>query len=457
MLIYELDFDGPLAVGEKLAVLANDPVFRASLGVLPAQGLVTKRALTETAGTMMVGAASVLFGADRRADAEMRYQWSSLRRDWRLARIEVPDVELATRQFRDYRERYMGDGQVALWKEELQPLWLGQARSMGLLPESVPGATYLDPSPLQTIYADGTWFRAASEVGKSEKALAKSRAKDPAGARVVDADKRGKAYGYNHVVLFVRGPAPRQRIILAVVRAKDGDELDVVIPAVRELRRQLGDAFTTFVYDGAMEATHHQKLQAMGVGTVNKVKKEKEVDQWIRFLNAPVEEDAKVFTRDFDGCVHDLTFAAGILWEVAEVGGRLVQRRTAEHTDCRRYETADGYRFEVDLSLYCARTRSWHVWTVDPTAIVKVDGQREPINLGSQLRMIPMNDSAFAPTYGIRNDAESSFKHIKHDLDMGNRAGSYCGLFHEVDLLLASSVHNALAWAEHGHRQTVAA
>lgn len=54
-------------------MLANNPVFSAVAGELaPPLGVTTKRSSTNAKGMLLCGAATVLFGSNRAAEAELR-------------------------------------------------------------------------------------------------------------------------------------------------------------------------------------------------------------------------------------------------------------------------------------------------------------------------------------------------------------------------------------------------
>ena len=63
-----IDFDKGLAPMERICLLANTPLLHLAASALPAYGVTTKRSATNTAGLLLVGAATVVCGSDRAAD-----------------------------------------------------------------------------------------------------------------------------------------------------------------------------------------------------------------------------------------------------------------------------------------------------------------------------------------------------------------------------------------------------
>lgn len=154
------DFDNGLAVGERLVILADDPVFRSAAELLPKQGEVTKKALLSTVGTLVIGAATVLYGSDRKADAELKYQWPRIGNELRRAGVADNVESVNSDHFRNYRDTHLSSEHLQSWSKDVMPMWVGVAQHLGLLEKS--GSTipedenWFDPNQASTIVADGT-------------------------------------------------------------------------------------------------------------------------------------------------------------------------------------------------------------------------------------------------------------------------------------------------------------
>lgn len=444
----DLNFSRGLSVMDRLRMLATTPVLHIAAEALPRAGTKTKPSKLDNAGLLLLGAASVLYGNDRKADAELDTQWGLLRPTARAAGIDLPVRPASTSLFRYWRDHYLDAAVLAELTEVLLLVYLGMAEEMGFFPPA--RQDWLDPSPFNTLMADGTWFSPASSVGHQVPGEPKrrvSRAVTGPARVVADADRRGKAHGYCDVVFFVKGVHERQQLCLRSLRAPRGDEIGTAIPVVVDLNRRLNDRIECFVYDGAMAGTHHRALRQHGLLTVNKPKGIRSLGQWTTFQGGRAAKD-KVHRRSL-GCghPHEINIAAGVVWNIQRSAvGKPIRSTIAEHVDCRRISVEDGYRFELDLRIPCQHGPD-HILTLDPSETITIE--ERTINLAEQLRMLPVNHENFPKTYGLRNVTESGFSLLKNYLNMGERAGSYRRDAHELDLLLAMMVSNTQNWLEH--------
>lgn len=454
---------GNLSFGDKLELVARSPLFRELAVALPKQGGVSKRALTTTLGTLVIGVATIVAGSDRRADAELRYQWPILRPRLAALGIEVSETPPTSQHFRDYRARYLTATVVDFVHELLRLQGIRVAKLLGLLTYN--GEPFDEPSVGTVVYGDGKWFKPASDVGHPKHQHNGTVAPHPSRAqrgarRVVPFDVQGRNYGYNHVTLYVRGSTvenserkalARKQVALALVRAVKGAEMQALTPEIERLRSTIGDGFRCFTYDGAMEGKHHRHLRRLGILTVNKPKTTKSLTDWTKGMHARLgEKDHLVEVRLAEGCVHYLNVHRGLMFKCErDALGRWARHTVLEHVATRRADTATRFRWEVDLVIHCEAHGTGHIWTVDPTdTLVSTKGT---VNLAQQFRIVaPNHNPAMRRIYGTRNCAESHNKWVKSECAMGDRARSFTPTDHEFDRLLVLFLHNALALAEHG-------
>ena len=450
------DFDN-LSFGDKLELFAQSPLVRQFAEQMPAQGLRTKRALTTTVGTLVVGLASILAGSDRRADAELRYLWPILRPVLVKAGLEVADEPVTTQHFRDYRRRFVTGEVLASLHSAFRRQAVDLVKVLGLLKDQ--GEPLLSPSVSQLVFGDGAWFTPASDVGRMKRRhkgnekgkVAPHPSRSKYGCpRIVDYDSRGKAYGYNHVTLYARSEAPRLRVVLSLLAAPGGNELDAMDEELDRLVAAFGDGLRGFVYDGAMAGAHHRVYRKRGLLTINLPKGMDSREDWGKGLDKVVGNAGHVITVHLaQGCTHHLNVAYGSFYQLErDALGRWVRRRVLEHTDVRRIKTDDGYRWELDVKIHC-EGGTVHTWTVDPNGHLASD--KGTVNLVERLRIItPHSGEPFSVLYGVRNNAEAHNRLIRTDWAMGDRARSYARKDHELDRLLVCLLNNALVLAEHG-------
>ena len=441
MRTYDLDFDN-LSVVDRLELLMSSPQLAAVADVLPSIGSKTKPSLTDTRGTLIVGAASFLFGNDRKADAELRSQWDRIKTNMHDHGIAAPDQPLKTNVFRRYRDTHIKEQDVLNGITEVfRQTSIGMAQQIGLFGETDPETnTLLEPSATNTLYADGTYYKAASETRPDEE-----------GRSVPQADTIFKGYGHNHVFFFARGPKKRSRLVLAVAKEVGGAEMGVVVDQSIAIKSLLGDRLHGLVYDGALCGDHKRELAKYAIPTINKPDGTRTVFVWRHARNTAIGRDAHIFDIEHDGCVHRTNLTDGVWWQLERGDvGAWYRKNAIEYVDARQIPGS----FELDLALPCPNSPGgFHIETVDAMARLKSANKKgSRISIPDQTSLIAMNNPLFRKIYGIRNDSESHFQLIKHCIGNGLRAQSFNVQRHELDLILASMAVNAAAWTEHGPR-----
>ncbi len=452
-------FEEGLAPGDWLEILTQDPLFAMLGRALPAYGDTTRPSNASSAAVLLTGAATVVFPSDRKADAHLRRYWDVEREAWGVEML--PEKPVLSHVWRYYRDTYLTEAVVAEMWDLFRDGAACYARDIGLFPDGP--ADFRNPDPNRAVFADGSVWGPASKVGwGTGDDIHPSRSKAGNPRYVDDLTQQGKMIGYPHVVVFgqlfdpTTGRAvPRTRLILdaARVRVSDGGskggEMVEVIPACQRLRDRLGDGPIYLVYDGALRGVHARQLGEMGMVAVSKPHGIRHRSQLENYDDKKVAA-AKLFTVNIDGCTHQLAAAVEHLWDTVFSHGSHRYTDPLPVIDVRRTFTGQGYQFEADFHVPCDTTGG-HVLTVPHVKGATIPGSRKQVP--AELALIPMADAeVFGRVYGRRNGAESGFNQLKNQRGMGPRAQSYTGLRHEIDLLLACVLNNALVRAE--HRQT---
>lgn len=459
MSLRSFNFDQGLAPGDWLEILTADPLFAMLGRALPEYGKATRPSKTSPEGVLLTGAATVVFPSDRQADAHLRRYWDVEREAWGAG--VLPEDPVLSHVWRYYREKYLTAEVVARLWELFRDGAAHYAREIGLFPDGP--ADFRDPDPNRAVFADGSVWSPASRVGwGTGNNLRLSRSKTGNPRYVDDMIQQGKMIGYAHVVLFGQrfdpstGRAvPRTRLILDAARVRSSDngskggEMVEVIPACQRLRDRLGDGPLYLVYDGALRGVHSHQVAEIGMVAVSKPHGIRHLSQLEDYDDKKVAQN-KVFSLTVDGCTHRLAPAVGHLWNTVFSHGTDRYAEPLPMVDLRRTFTGNSYEFEADFAVPC-ETSGGHVLTVPYVKGGVIPGSRK--KLPAELALIPMaNADTFEKVYGRRNSAESAFDLLKNNRGMGTRAQSYTGLRHEIDLLLACVLNNALVRAE--HRQT---
>jgi hypothetical protein len=473
-----------LADLERLEILANDPGFRSVCLALPEYGTSTKPSMTSTTGMMLVGAFTVICGGDDRATAELRYHWLRIREMFIAAGIGAPRGVLTAEHWRDFRDTFLAGRlrsghkaqrsddrlgeMVARLRTIVRTTAIGQARSMGMLDacEWRPGAhgLWVDIPMERTILGDGLWFReqcSENPPPRPKRSGKKKKSKDRRPVRHTRSkirrrrvsrgiDTRGKATGYENVIVSVRGREPRRWVVLDVTRAVKAEEMDSFIESMRILLDEVGDSEFLALYDGAMRGEHHTVLRnELGMLTVNKAHGF-DGDKWSKMRGTPVGKRVRTVPVAFtasngESCVKHMWAAGSLLWVVEQGLVSRINVAVAEHHSITRTAVPGGYRWTLDVSVHCAEHGEAHHTQIDPCGMF---GTR---SLAEQLRILPQNFyEEFGEIYGRRNAAESGMRHLRYIMCNTTRARSMTADRADLDLWLAVLVNNALAWAEHG-------
>ncbi|MGH9918907.1 MAG: hypothetical protein ACRD6W_08580, partial [Nitrososphaerales archaeon] len=86
-----------------------------------------------------------------------------LRPAFAKAGVAMPEEPITTQQFRDYRERFVGEEFLPALHEAFQRQVVDLTKVLGLLKDN--GEPLFAPSVSQLVFGDGAWFKPASDVG----------------------------------------------------------------------------------------------------------------------------------------------------------------------------------------------------------------------------------------------------------------------------------------------------
>jgi hypothetical protein len=478
------DFDLGLAQIERLEVLIASPLLAVLVPDLPVTGEKTKRSSGEAAALIVVGAATLICGSDRAATRELRAHWPRLRAAFDTAGIRVSGVPLGATEFRTYRDNVLKGVLPDTVKEALRGLFVGLALELGLFPDV--DAPWNAPDPDGVPTADGTWVRAYAEAGGEYGSASDAVSGDADRFNAVkwkgnrgrkrskDAERRNRtAWGYNFCIVSVRGDGERhrQRVVLDIARAVDGDELAAAVPAFLRLKDRLGDRLRCVVYDGAMHGKHHRQLRAAGMVTVNKPKGIRKLDQWKQHCGTLLGKTAKVFELPIScRCDHLFNVVGGMMWEAKRTSLGLTRASEPLPVKSLDRHGPDGegvYAWTMTVRVPCSEADNGdHVVVIDPNSTLPAttvdtlqSGKRRnraKANLAEDLRMIQLRQEAFRPVYGRRNDSERGNKTFKTDYGHGKRANSITAGRVDFDLWMFALLHNALVLREHQQLKTEA-
>lgn len=237
------------------------------------------------------------------------------------------------------------------------------------------------------------------------------------------------------------------RFVLDFERARNGEEIPVVLKSVAGLRDRVGDGLRHFVYDRAFSGHDHVRaIVELGILPITKPAGVDSFSDWTKVRGSLWKTGTPRFDMSLDGCLHKMALNQGMIWHLEESRGGLVHAKRADHHSIDRYRNPDGsYGFKIGLEMRCGS--SGHRFTVDLTEPNPVVGGTQV--MGINLKAHPVADvDAISKAYSIRSDVESSFSWLKNSTGMGPRAGSYDSAAHEMDLFLVSLTNNALAFAE---------
>ena len=464
-----------LARFERLEIVAHDPGFHLIAASLPQTGTVTKPSLTSTAGKLLLGVATVLYGSDADATAELRHDWTRIRALFESVGIPAPVAPLEARHFRDFRDEFLQDDgglrtHLETVKSVLRDVAIGQAAEMGLLHGkdwnvAEDNNSWAEVPSERVVMGDGTWMsemylkdahdahQRKGSKKKSYRQVRLTRSKNGERRYSIDADHRGRAHGYAHLLMSVRGKQKRRMIVLDVERCPNGNEMEMVEASLKRLTSKLPEVDLGFVYDGAMQGTHHAKLREhFGLFTLNQANGFDGYDYQVLHgqhrsaTKAKTDQILTATASNGECCELRTEMHAGTLFRVEHnpVTNTTRRGRHLEHGEVRRFKKPDGsYRWELDIEWVCLSHSETHRVTLDPNSTI--NGR----SLAQGLRLIQQDTPEFRRVYGIRNAAESLNQQLKSSVMRNYRARSTNGERHELDLLLGVIAMNAAAWAEH--------
>jgi hypothetical protein len=236
----------------------------------------------------------------------------------------------------------------------------------------------------------------------------------------------GPVHGTNVVVIYARGDAPYQRVVLAVGRAeRPGREADAAVGLIGDVHRVAGAGVQAVVYDGALRGVHLEQLMTRhGLIVVNKV------------AAAPLTEAEKAnrdgvkavktyplgtweHDTDTGACTHTLAAVDGAIVEMAldDTGDPVIAHRLVRRQVKRPRRGNGNYHFSAAFTVPCPRG-DFDAWITPHGEPGDPDARR-----AENVRLISEGEEDFARLYGIRNDAEAFNSAYKRSL-LVNRAMS---------------------------------
>lgn len=455
-----------LSPREKFEIVAFDPSVQILAAELPIPDRVTKPMATNAIGLVLLGLASIIFDSDARADAVLRSEWDHFRKVFDAVGARTSSKPLNLNMFRYWRDDMTSPSDLETLNHTLESvlshLAVGQARDIGLL-DAAPWDGSGDDGWLsvpreRVVMADGTWFKelATKDRRPSERTKRTTRSANKVPRESEGVDSRGRAHGYAHTVMAVRGDKPNQHIVLGITRAHGGNEMEPVLAKAARLRDAIPDVELGFVYDGAMRGVHRRYLRVdLGMLAINK-RHGSDGFKYRQCVGREVTSSASQFDITLHGtdgspCKHHLAITEGVCFRTDRNHiGKLTYGTALPVEYVHRHSASDpdeSFGWTVGFSVRCDQHDDWHVLEVDPN-LTKFHG----IYLPEHLLMVPPSHDEFWRIYGYRNAAESMMNYLKFAVMDRDCAASFTARRHEFDLLLAVTITNALAWAQHGSR-----
>ncbi len=229
----------------------------------------------------MVGflSARAVFQSGEQAEAELvEGGWDEVRTRAAAFGRELPAKAPTFDQLHHLRERIEADGVLGEVLVKIADAFTAQAvilaRSRGMLLR--PGEVdLLDPSRVCTLYADGTWWKAWSNVSIDPDTgeVIGSRAKNPRIAQKLQAVKDGNNLsGVPFVMCGVRGAEERDRVVLGYRRffdptrsKEDKGEMPAAMDLLERVIAAADGGALWCVYDMALKGEHLNRLAEKGV------------------------------------------------------------------------------------------------------------------------------------------------------------------------------------------------
>lgn len=364
----------------------------------------------------------------------------------------------------------------------------------------------LNPGIWHCIAADGSVFNAPSDVRLIRAVdehgvvtgsyVENSRAKHSSRARVhhevtdTSSKRHGSPEGLFNVVAVTKGLASYTRVVLGV-EISEPQEAEKW-PAMRMLHqvyRSVGDAFPVLLYDGAMTPIMWQELMAEhGVYCVNsnharsygprgEVKLAADgprtpIGLGRRRYGVKRGQQKKTYVtplpsinHEADGYVHQHHLGAddGAVYELSRpvlAGGQPDKLALLRPSALERLRDATGrYYFRLTLTGGCAHAGDYQVSYDLKHTEPDADGHVPWTSAIANIRVLPdALVETFGQVYSRRNQVESFFSWLERCFYRKDRHASWTREAQLLDLIAASLLHNAEAWAHLAYRHpTIAA
>lgn len=348
------------------------------------------------------------------------------------------------------------------------------ARSVGLCDPSTI-VDNLSPVRSNTIYADGTWWKALSGVYVDKNGVvigSRSEAlRDPRIARKLNITKHGeKLYGVPMVMVGVHGDDPRQRIVLGLRRfdsplRSDGLGED---PAAAELLREVlqhsDGGVRWLVYDMLFQGENLNELAKQGVIGVAAMRQADSDAKYSILATAAGEHSPPRFNNDprkvrfktgavgtafhrvgNQSCKHALSSIDGSLRAHPRNSRVAVSSPlcTLRQLDFEPVNNGDEYRMVGRYEIPCPHGP--FPWELQLTGYVH--GYSGVLML-NRIRPINEYDPKFAEVKGWRQDVESLNATMKRVTPLQGRATSLEPEHFELDVLGMALWVNARCWDE---------
>ena len=465
------------AIAQVVAALVRSP-YVGALGALAEGSRLGRRRKHPAWVPIAYGALARHFKSANRLDGELEHGlWEDLRAAATAADLEDPD----TAPYRYPQHAYWRDLMVLddERREELlstfSTLALAHARETGLLLPMGKGSL-THPSPVRTIYGDGTVVRPIYRGGpEPDEEQAKGsiqgrpRTEGKEGERAGETQEEcpqrrqdssaavfhrhdGPIRGNDFVCFYARGELPGTRIVLGLDRvAAPGQEAETAIALLERIVAIATSGIQAVAYDGALKGVHIDRvMRRVGLVVVNKLAAAvRNGEETVMKRRALGSFEHKVGRK---ACTHQLHIENGTVVDVALADdGSPVVVGSATRQQVKRVRRADGsYRFHLGIVVPCRRG-PFTLW-LSPHATEADE------TLPEHLRLLPPDDPDFKRLYGLRNDSESFNSQFKRSL-LVDRAASVGWERQLFDVLGFAVLQNSLTWAaarEQGARPTLA-
>jgi hypothetical protein len=318
------------------------------------------------------------------------------------------------------------------------------ARSIGLCRTDTKGS-FSHPPPERCIYGDGTLVKPMYNTPETvtitlEDGTTKIAYVDHATGDISDEPPRrydpdlqphhgtaGPVNTHGYVAWHARGPAPYQRVVLAVDHiAAPGQEAATAVRLAGDVHRHLGSGVQAVVYDGAMQGVHIEEIMRrygwlaiakLPTGRLGPGDQSTFVNRAGRRVRTyPL--GAVIHPTMTGPCSHQLAAFGGHVVELGldDAGDPVVIAEPVRGAVKRNRRSLGEYRFNVGYRIDCPLGRFTTWLAPHPT---RPGDFSRPHNF----RIIPPDDADASRVRGLRNDAENFHSNYKRTLIV-NRAMS---------------------------------